>query len=280
MQLNQVRSVKTDMKLNLNKTNPPSELTKDYRMDVVFIAVEQLEPYALQARKIFDQDELQNLSDTIKTHGIRNPLTVVSSSKDGTKYQIISGERRWLAAKMAGLTRVPCIINENHHVSQEIALIENIQRKDLSTIELLEGIEAFLNNNLHLPKEEVIAKLGMSKAHFYKILGLAPLTKEVRAFALKHQTPIDKLSYIAKASPDRQLELIGGIEAERKSISTDQTANDLLNRAMNKKAKVLEIKVKGNQIESDSNFYVLSEPNKQNIITLLKKFILELEEAE
>jgi len=280
MQLSQVKKFETDKKLNVNKVNQPSELTRDLRMDVIFLDTDNLEPYELQARKVFDDTELEDLASTIVSHGIRNPLTVIRPSGDKQRYQIISGERRWRAAKIAGLRKVPCIINDNNMASQEIALIENIQRKDLSPVELLEGLESYIANNPNMPKEEAIKKLGISKAHFYRILSLMPLSQEARNVAVNKQISIEKLVQIAKAPEENQVSLINNQAVEKLEKAENQSLNEVFNRAINKKSKVLEIKIKKDQIESDTNFYVLSESNKKNIVLLLKRFIAELEGVE
>ena len=280
MQLSAVRSVQTDKKLNIDKVNQPSELTRDKRLDVLFIDVEALKPYALQARKVFNEEEIIDLAGTIASHGIRNPLTVIRSTENPEYFEILSGERRWRAAKLIGLKQVPCIVNENIQNSQEIALIENIQRKDLTPIELLEGVESYINNNPNMQKEEAIRRLGMSKAHFYRILSLVGLTKDARKIAAEKQVSIEALVQISKAAPERQLEILekgSTSAADKEKGAHDQSLNDVFTRAMSKKSKILEIKIKRDQIETDTNFYILSNSNKENVILLLKRFIAELE---
>ncbi|MDF3048206.1 MAG: putative chromosome segregation DNA-binding protein [Candidatus Midichloriaceae bacterium] len=281
MQLSQVKRVKSDYALDINKVNPPSELTRDFRIDVLLLPVEKLNPYELQARKEFDDEDIANLADTIKEHGIRNPLTVIASKEDNC-FEIVSGERRWRAAKTLGMDRVPCIILENVESAQEIALIENIQRKDLHIIELLEGIEALIHNNPTLTKEELYFKLGISKAYFYKILNLAKLTKEVRQIALKSKIPMEKLINIAKAHSDIQLTLITQLTANNGDISVSRgaTVQDSFNRAINKKAKVIELKIKENHLEIDTNLYILSRENKLEAIAMLKRIVEELEREQ
>lgn len=277
MQLNDVKEIKTDRKLNLGKINPPSELTRDVRLDVMFIELDKLEPYALQARKIFDQEELQELASTITAHGVRSPLAVIRSSTEDNKFQIISGERRWRAARIAGLKRVPCIVNDNINSSQEIALIENIQRKDLTPIELLEGLESYVANYPNMSKEEAIRKLGMSKTHFYRILSLVSLMPEARRIALENQVPIEKLMQISRVDPEKQVWAINKEIQAKVDAKAAQSLSEAHARAMSKKSKILEIKIKKDQIETDANFFVLSDSNKANIVLLLKRFIVELE---
>ena len=280
--------MKTTFKLDLEKTNPPSEFTRDYRVDVILVPVKQLRPYHLQARKIFEEDEIVQLASTIKTHGIRNPLSIakIDSNLDSAAYEIISGERRWRAAKLLGIERVPCIIVNNNEATQSIALIENIQRKDLSTIELLEGIESYIKNNPTLSREAIMSNLGMSKTSFYRILSLATLTSEVREYALNNPMSINELTQISKVNKEFQFDFLLKLEEqtsvldskERSGTRDKKLAGDILESVNNKRIKVIEMRVKAEQIESDTNFSALSKASRINVITILKSFITELEE--
>src|SRR3990167_11470488 len=96
-----------------------------------YFSVEDLIPYKNQARTIFDEEEINKLSETIKEHGIRQPLTILKSINSPNKYEVVSGERRLRAAKLVGLKKVPCIIIRDERHADEISLLENIQRQDL-----------------------------------------------------------------------------------------------------------------------------------------------------
>ena len=108
------------------------EKVKEFYM----INVENLIPFKNQARIYFDDKEIENLSESIKRHGIRQPLTIIPYEDNKGIFEVISGERRLKAAKIVGLNKVPCIIIHDRNIAQEIAIIENIHRQDLHPIEL------------------------------------------------------------------------------------------------------------------------------------------------
>lgn len=131
-------------------------LSSDDRIEK--IPVKSLQPGPHQPRKHFDEIALQELAASIKRHGIVQPL-VVTPEKDG-KYNLVAGERRWRAAKLAGLDTVPAIIRERKALEQlEIALIENVQRVDLSPLEQAISIER-LHEQFNLPYEAIAQRLG------------------------------------------------------------------------------------------------------------------------
>ena len=133
-----------------------------------------IEPNRNQARKIFDQDSLQELAESVKMYGIIQPIVV--TEKDGY-YSIIAGERRWRAAKIAGLTEIPAIVRDNDEKkNKEISLIENIQREDLNPVDKALGIKSLIDE-YHLKQEEIAKILGKSRsgiANSIRILNLSP----------------------------------------------------------------------------------------------------------
>lgn len=277
MQLSKIKKLETNLVLKTDNINLPSELTRDYRVDVVLLPTDRLKPYNLQARQLFDAEEIENLAETIKLHGVLNPLTVSHDEQDG-KFQIVSGERRWRASKIAGLERVPCIVIKNNNATQEIAIIENIQRKDLHPVELLEGIEALISNNPDLSKEELYKRIGLSKTVFYRILSLVKLSKEARKLGLEKKLSMDKLVDIAKAHPEMQVQLINS-----NRVGEEQTPKPLqaiLDRASNSPSQVFEIKLKQDRLEVKSNFMALSEKSRSDAIQVLKNILQQLEKRE
>src|SRR5574344_186667 len=124
----------------------------------VDISLSDTNPY--QPRKVFDKAALEELAASIKTFGIIQPLIVLRS---GNRYVIIAGERRFRAARLAGLTSVPCVVRElTPREMREIALIENLQREDLNPVEAAEGI-AELIKSCDLTQEEAAERIGMSR---------------------------------------------------------------------------------------------------------------------
>lgn len=138
------------------------------------LKVINIEPNREQARKIFDQDSLQELAESIKMYGVIQPIVV--TEKEGY-YSIIAGERRWRAAKIAGLTEIPAIVRDNDEKkNKEISLIENIQREDLNPVDKALGIKSLIDE-YQLKQEEIAKILGKSRsgiANSIRILNLSP----------------------------------------------------------------------------------------------------------
>lgn len=142
------------------------------------LKIMDVEPNREQPRKNFDEDSLNDLADSIKMYGIIQPIVV--TQKEGY-YAIVAGERRWRAAKIAGLTEIPAIVREyDERKNKEIALIENIQREDLNAYEKASGIRALMDD-YKLTQEEIAKVLGKSRstiANSVRILNLDPRVLE------------------------------------------------------------------------------------------------------
>ena len=143
------------------------------------IPISQVERSAEQPRKRFDEESLAELADSIREHGILQPLTVRRLATG--YYQIVAGERRWRAARLAGLTEVPAIVIEaDDRKMTEVALIENLQREDLDPLEEAEGYKKLIDN-YHMTQEDVAARVGKSRSTVANALRLLGLCPEVRA---------------------------------------------------------------------------------------------------
>lgn len=142
------------------------------------LAVSEIEPNRGQPRKQFDPAALADLADSIRQHGVLQPL-VVRPMPDGS-YQLVAGERRWRAARMAGLSQVPVVIKElSDSETMALALIENLQREDLNAIEEAMGYRDLMDN-FGLTQEQVSAKVGKSRPVVTNALRLLGLPEEVR----------------------------------------------------------------------------------------------------
>ena len=148
--------------------------------DSLYLPISKIEPYANQPRHHFDEDALQDLADSIREHGIIQPLTVRRLSSG--YYQIIAGERRWRAARIAGLHEVPAIVIEaDDRKMTELSLIENLQREDLDPIEEAEGYKTLMDS-YQLTQEEAAERVGKSRsavANSLRLLGLCPEVREM-----------------------------------------------------------------------------------------------------
>ena len=144
----------------------------------LFLPISQVESCASQPRKQFDPDALADLADSIRQHGIIQPLTV--RKLQSGYYQIIAGERRWRAARMAGLTQVPAVVIEaDDRKAMELAMIENLQREDLNPMEEAEGYRTLIDQ-YGLTQEEASQRVGKSRSAVANALRLLNLCDEVR----------------------------------------------------------------------------------------------------
>ena len=144
----------------------------------LMLPVSQVESCSSQPRKYFDEAALAELADSIREHGIIQPLTVRKLSSG--YYQIIAGERRWRAARLAGLQEVPAIVIEaDDRKSAELAMIENLQREDLNPMEEAAGFQALIEN-YHMTQEEAAQQVGKSRSAVTNALRLLSLTPAVR----------------------------------------------------------------------------------------------------
>ena len=144
----------------------------------LYLPISQVESCSSQPRKQFDPDALADLADSIREHGIIQPLTV--RKLQSGYYQIIAGERRWRAARMAGLTQVPAIVIEaDDRRAMELAMIENLQREDLNPIEEAEGYQVLMNT-YSMTQEEAASRVGKSRSAVANALRLLKLTPSVR----------------------------------------------------------------------------------------------------
>ena len=145
----------------------------------LFLPISQVESCAAQPRKQFDPDALADLADSIRQHGIIQPLTV--RKLQSGYYQIIAGERRWRAARMAGLTQVPVVVIEaDDRKAMELAMIENLQREDLNPMEEAEGYRTLMEQ-YGLTQEETSQRVGKARSAGANALRLLHLSDEVRA---------------------------------------------------------------------------------------------------
>lgn len=143
------------------------------------LAIDLIEPGPFQPRKYFDPDSLKELSESIRRSGLIQPI-IVSSMKANGKHAIIAGERRWRASKIAGLNTIPAIIKDiSDREAFEVALIENIQRKDLNVVEEAEGYKKLIDN-FSYTQEELASVVGKSRSHITNLLRILTLPDPVK----------------------------------------------------------------------------------------------------
>ena len=208
------------------------------------LSVSDLVSNKFQPRKIFDDGNLQDLTNSIKERGIIQPIIVRKSSDDNSKYEIIAGERRWLAAQKAGLHEVPVVITEVDDLkSLEFAIVENVQRNDLNVIEEARGYQRLIEE-FSYDQEKVAKFIGKSRSHIANILRLLGLPEAIL-----------KLIENKKLSPGHAKILVGLSNAEfvankiiEKSLSVRQAENFV---------KIFKIKKQSFKTSKDANLQAL-----------------------
>lgn len=170
--------------------------------EIIEIDLNELRPNPYQPRKVFDEEALNELASSIKEHGVFQPIIVKKSIKG---YEIIAGERRVRASKIAGLEKVPAIIrNLNDEQMMEIALLENLQRENLSAIEEAKAYKSMIDN-LHLTQEQLSIKVGKSRSHVTNILGLLRLPSEVQDMVVSKKISMGHARVLSKLESDEKI---------------------------------------------------------------------------
>ena len=143
------------------------------------LSLSDIVPNKFQPRKVFDEENLQDLTNSIKERGVIQPIIVRKSNSDNSKYEIIAGERRWLAASKAGLHDIPVVVTEADDLkSLEFAIVENVQRHDLNPLEEAQGYKRLINE-FSYDQEKVSKFIGKSRSYIANSLRLLNLPAEV-----------------------------------------------------------------------------------------------------
>ncbi|MDC3135921.1 ParB/RepB/Spo0J family partition protein [Candidatus Pelagibacter sp.] len=205
-----------------------------------YLPTSDLSPNKYQPRKIFDESNLEDLTKSIKERGIIQPIIVRKSNNDKSKYEIIAGERRWLAAKKANLENVPVVITEaNDLKSLEFAIVENVQRHDLNPLEEAQGYKRLIDD-FSYDQEKVSKFIGKSRSY---------ITNSLRLLTLP--TDVIKLIELQKLTAGHAKILVGLDNASfvankiiQKKLSVRQTENFV---------KIFKNKKKGTIFRKDAN---------------------------
>ena len=177
------------------------------------LSISALYPNKFQPRKIFDEESLNDLEKSIKERGIIQPI-IVRKSDENSKYEIIAGERRWLAAQKAGLHEVPVVVTEADDLkSLEFAIVENVQRNDLNPLEEAQGYQRLIND-FSYDQEKVSKFIGKSRSYITNCLRILTLpsdvlnlieTKKLSAGHAKILVGLENASYVAKKIIEKKL---------------------------------------------------------------------------
>ena len=202
---------------NLDIDNFEQKIYEDVKREsIVDLDIEELRPNPYQPRHVFDEEALNELADSIREHGVFQPIIVKKSIKG---YEIVAGERRYRASKLAGKTTIPAIIRDfTDEQMMEIALLENLQREDLTVIEEATAYKKMLTS-LNLTQDELAAKVGKSRSHVTNILGLLRLPESVQRMVLNHELSMGHARVLSKLSDSEKItELANEIVKENLTV--------------------------------------------------------------
>ena len=180
------------------------------------IPVSEIRPNPYQPRKTFNEEALKELAESIKNYGIFQPIIVKKSIKG---YDLIAGERRLRASKMAGLDKIPAIVKDfSDEEMREISLLENIQRENLTAIELAWAYKGIIDN-LDIRQEDLALKIGKSRSHITNTLGLLNLPEEVQKMILNGEISMGHARVLSKMEDEGEVtELADKIVKENMSV--------------------------------------------------------------
>jgi len=256
--------------------------------EVVRIHIDKILPFAEQPRKVFRDESLNELSASIKEKGILQPI-IVSRLPDGS-FQLIAGERRWRAARLAGLTKIPALIKEvSSQTALEIALIENIQREELNPIETAEALN-HLHKEFKLSQEEISRKVGKDRSTITNYLRILKLPDEVKSLINNNSLSMGHAKAILSLEEKhKQIEAakkifnqalsVRAAEALCKRISVEQSSKkrekipeiaDIEDRLIKILRTKVRIRQKGKKGRIEIEYYSLQELDR-----LLKLFLKE-----
>ncbi len=194
--------------------------------EILEVSLEDIIPNRFQPRLSFDEDELNELAKSIRQHGIIQPLVL---RKVGNKYEIIAGERRYKASFIAGLTKVPAVVIDlNDNESAEVAIVENIQRKNLSAIEEARSYKKLLDRG-YLTQEELATRMGKTQGAISNKLRLLNLSEEVQDALLNNEISERHARSLLKIEDkEEQVEVLRTIIRERLNVrDTDKLIDNL-----------------------------------------------------
>ncbi len=202
---------------NLNMEHIEKQIYEETsKEEITELNLKDLRPNPYQPRQIFDENALKELAVSIKEHGVFQPIIVKKSIKG---YEIIAGERRFRASKLAGLEKIPAIIRDfTDEQMMEIALLENLQRENLNAIEEAKAYQSLIDN-LNLTQESLSKRVGKSRSHITNMLGLLRLPKEVQRLINDKKITMGHARVLSKLENDSQIiELAHKIVDEKKSV--------------------------------------------------------------
>lgn len=229
--------------------------------DVREINLDDLRSNPYQPRKVFDDEKLEELTNSILEFGVIEPIIVKKSTIKG--YEIVAGERRTLAARRAGLKTIPAIIRDfTDDEMMTIALLENIQRENLNIIEEAMAYKNMIES-MHLTQDELAKKLGKSRSHVTNILGILKLPKKVQDMVLNDKISMGHARALSKLNDEIQIfDMANKIVKENMSVRALE--DEINNNGFEKKVTIKRQNIK------DKNHLVVQNVMREKIGTMVK----------
>ena len=188
----------------------------DSQSGVTTVRISEIEPNLSQPRKQFDEEALSELADSIAAHGVLQPLLIRPTS--GGTYQLVAGERRWRAARLAGLSEVPALIREiTDEETDQLALIENLQREDLNAVETAQGYRRLMDK-YGMTQEQLSAAVGKSRPAIANTLRILTLPEDILPMVAEGKLSAGHAKAVLSAPEERRTALAKRIAAEGLSV--------------------------------------------------------------
>lgn len=229
------------------------------RDEIIELNLDEIRPNPHQPRKIFKEDALNELAESIKKNGVFQPIIVKKSIKG---YDLVAGERRFRASKIAGLTTIPAIIRDfSEEQMIEIALLENLQRENLNVIEEALAYKAMIEK-LNLTQEELSNKVSKSRSHITNILGLLRLPSDIQKMLINNEITMGHARVLSKLeNEDKMIEYAKKIVEEKLPVrETEEITN-------NEERKV---KIKKHVKEENNEFKYVEDLLRDKLDTKIK----------
>lgn len=235
------------------------------------IKINDIDPNPDQPRKQFDEENIKELADSIRVHGVVQPVIVRPS---GSRYMLVAGERRWRASRAANKTTIPAIVLDlNEKEALEISLIENLQREDLNPIEEAKGIQEMIDR-LNLTQEEAAERLGKSRPAVANALRLLQLSEMIQELLYENKISAGHARALLSVSDEKKRDEIANLII-KKNLSVRETEKLIQN--LNSKKKKPKIKQKPSYILEIESEMEESLGTRVQINPGKKKGIIEIE---
>ncbi len=249
--------------------------------EIIELSLDDLRPNPYQPRKVFDKDALNELAESIKQHGVFQPIIVKKSIKG---YEIIAGERRYRASKLAGLNTIPAIVKDyTSDEMMQIALLENLQRENLSAIEEAKAYKNIIDS-LNITQDELSKKIGKSRSYITNMLGLLRLPASVQNLVLENKISMGHARVLSKLEDITQVEELANkiikedlsvrsLEEITSNCEYKRTVKNIKNSKSNNEYKYIEQDLKeklGTNVKINNNKLVIKFTNVQDLNRILE----------